>query len=76
MDDLDLFQYFHKYKRLVRRKLVRPLECEKCGTEYVANLTSTDTLVLKCYTCNVTRKPGTETINNVKAVVSEHFDND
>jgi ribosomal protein L37AE/L43A len=67
------FDYFHKYRRLARRGLVKPLTCPKCGTEYITRLGPQDLLLLNCTTCDVDVKPGAHTMNNVRAVVGEHF---
>jgi hypothetical protein len=71
-----MFDMFHKYNRLVRRGLVKPLACTRCGNPVVTSLTNEDALVLVCFTCDSEVKPGKDTIANVGAVVGEHFVNE
>lgn len=68
-----MFDMFHKYNRLVRRNLVKPLTCPSCGTAYVTGLGPEDELVLLCVVCDTKTSPGEDTIGRVRAVVSEHF---
>lgn len=67
------FQTFHKYNRLVRRGLVKPLS-HSCGTEYALQLGRDDEPVLKCYLCGTTTLPGSKMYSDIRAVVKEHFD--
>lgn len=67
-----IFDTFHKYNRLVRRGLTRPLTCD-CGEEVVTVLGFEDTLMLQCFGCDTLTSPGTNTIDNVTAIVKEHF---
>lgn len=68
----NLFPVFHKYNKLVRRNLVKPLLCQ-CGEPAITALGDDDELVLNCFSCGAITTPGIDTIDNVKAVVSEHF---
>lgn len=75
--DENLFALFHAYSKLVRRGLVRPLLCP-CGGTYITGLKPNtmideDELVLNCYDCNSMTVPGEATIDNVRAVVAEHY---
>ena len=68
-----LFEIFHKYSRLVRRNLVRPLACKHCKGPVFTALGENDELVLYCAMCDSSVTPGLDTISNVTAVVKEHF---
>jgi hypothetical protein len=75
MSDENLFPLFHAYNKLVRRGLTKPLTCD-CGETQVTTLEKVgddDLLLLECYSCGTTTRPGLTTINNVRAVVTEHF---
>jgi hypothetical protein len=69
----NLFNLFHRYSRLVRRQLVKPLVCSVCHNVYITGLDENDELVLNCLVCDTSVKPGENTIANVRAVVKEHF---
>ena len=66
-------QTFHKYNRLVKRGLVRPLACPHCDTTYVLRATDEGEPRLQCLGCNSLITPGLETYRQVQAVVKEHF---
>lgn len=67
------FELFHKYNKLVRRQLARPLICQKCEGFLVTQQDKNGDLVLKCYACNSVISPGLGMIGNIRAVVKEHF---
>lgn len=68
----DTFDLFHKYNKLVRRQMVKPLACS-CGTPLITTLGPADDLTLHCVACDTYTVPGVTTIDNVRAVVKEHF---
>jgi hypothetical protein len=68
-----LFKTFHRYNKLVRRQMVRPLVCEVCNVELATGFGKDDELVLKCFGCDTDIVPGLATISRVDAVVKEHF---
>jgi len=72
MIDQELFILFNRYGRLVRRNLVKPLSCSK-GHAYGTALSPDDELLLVCHFCDTATVPGINTIDNVRAVVKEHF---
>lgn len=70
------FELFHKYNKLVRRNLVKPLTCKSCGFELVTGNDAEGEFLLRCFTCASHTYPGANTVGNVRAVVTEHFIND
>lgn len=64
---------FHKYNRLVKRGLARPLTCPQCGEVYTLRVTEDNEPVLQCLMCNSKTFPGKNTWDNVKAIVQEHM---
>jgi hypothetical protein len=66
--------YFHRYNRLVRRGVVKPLAHGACGNEYVLRATDDAEPVLQCVWCNTLTQPGLAEYNRIKAVVKEHFE--
>lgn len=76
MEQDPLFKKFHRYNKLVRRQLVKPLECGVCNQELITGFGEQDILVLKCFICDTDIVPGLETISRVDAVVKEHFIDD
>jgi hypothetical protein len=68
-----LFRLFHRYNKLVRRGLVRPLVCKSCATPYITAVDGDDELILRCLACPSDVTPGIDTIGKVRAVVTEHF---
>lgn len=48
---MDKFEVLHKYNRLVRREMARPLTCDRDGIEYVVRLNDGVTPKLHCYGC-------------------------
>ena len=69
MNDMNEFQLFHAYNRLVREDKAKALLCS-CGTPYVTGVVS-DELVLWCYTCDTKTRPGVNTLARVKGTVEE-----
>lgn len=69
----ETFRLFHRYNKLVRRGLTKPLACNRCATNYIVAVGDDDKLILRCLTCNSKVVPGIGTIANVDAVVKEHF---
>jgi hypothetical protein len=69
-DDMNEFQLFHAYNRLVREGKAQPLTCS-CDTEYVTGLGYDDELILWCYTCDTKTRPGENTIARVRGAVGE-----
>lgn len=66
--------YFHRYNRLVRRDIVKPLMHDICDNEYVLRATEDAEPVLQCTWCNTLTQPGLAEYNRIKAVVKEHFE--
>lgn len=66
------YQTFHKYNRLVRRGLTKPLT-HSCGQEFVLAIGDDEKPVLKCYGCSTTTYPGLTMFSDIRAVVKEHF---
>lgn len=69
----EIFRLFHRYNKLVRRGLAKPLTCTVCDTRLITALDDEDELVLKCFTCASSTRPGLARLGNVRAVVTEHF---
>lgn len=67
------FQTFHKYNRLVRRGMVKPLTCPVCDEKYILRVSEDDDPVLQCLACNSLTQPGLNMWDKVRAVVKEHF---
>lgn len=70
MNDMNEFQLFHAYNRLVREGKAEALKCS-CDTPYVTGLGKNDELVLLCYTCDTKTRPGVNTFLKVKGAVGE-----
>lgn len=67
------FQTFHKYNRLVRRGVAKPLACQHCDTELTLMMGEDDKPALRCFGCGVIVYPGLNMYRDVRAVVKEHF---
>lgn len=67
------YQTFHKYNRLVRRGLTKPLTCQHCETELSVMMGTVDRPMLKCFGCGVEVYPGLKMYETIRAVVKEHF---
>lgn len=76
MEQDPIFKSFHRYNKLVKRNMVKPLECDICHQELTTAFGEDDELVLKCFSCDTDIVPGLETISRVDAVVKEHFIDD
>lgn len=74
-NDDDIFQVFHRYKRIVRRGMVPKnlLECDSCGTERVTRLGKDDSLVLWCPGDDTETIPGQDFIRAIRGVVGEWY---
>jgi hypothetical protein len=66
-------QTFHRYNRLVRRGLTRPLLCPHCEQEYTLRATEDAEPVLQCFNCDSWVQPGLGLYDKIKAVVKEHY---
>lgn len=66
------FQTLHKYNRLVRRGVTKPL-LHSCGNEFALTLGDEDKPALKCFMCGTTTYPGLNWYSDILAVVKEHF---
>lgn len=70
----EVFNLFHRYNKLVRRGMTKPLQCKHCGEGLYTSLGEDDVLVLICYGCDSETLPGIGQIDGVRAVVKEHFE--
>jgi hypothetical protein len=70
MNDMNEFQLFHTYNRLVRQGFADALTCS-CGMEYVTGVSPEQDLILYCYQCNTKTRPGVNMLAKVKGVVGE-----
>lgn len=68
------FQTFHRYNRLVRRGVTKPLACQHCDRPMTLRLGEEDKPVLYCAYCNVTVLPGLKMFEDINAVVKEWFE--
>lgn len=66
------FTVFHRYNRLVRRGLAKPL-VDSCGNEFVLRVTEDNEPVLQCAFCNTYTQPGLAMYEDIRAVVKEFF---
>lgn len=76
MQSLTIWQLFHTYQRLADEGKAAPLVCPDDGTEMVTMVKNGDydTLYLWCPYHDLWIKPGLDVIDQVKAVVKEHYD--
>lgn len=66
-------QTFHRYRRLSKRGIVKPLSCPDCHEEYTLRASEAGDPVLQCFFCGTLVQPGLRLYNEVEAVVKEHF---
>lgn len=71
-EEVDLWELFHNYRRLVAVGKARQLTCPECENILITRLGIQDDLVLWCVGCLKTFKPGLDVIQQVRAVVNEH----
>lgn len=64
------FQIFHRYNKLVRRGVAKPLT-HHCGQEYTI-MNGSGEPVLRCWYCNTLTEPGKTLYDGIVAVVKEH----
>ena len=64
-------RYFHKYNKLVRRSMTKPLT-HHCGMEYALRATEDGEPVLQCFNCDTLVQPGLALYDQVRGVVREH----
>lgn len=70
----EIFDLFHKYNRLVRREMAKPLMCWRCRAGLVTSLDKNDELVLICYLCGAEVAPGTALIDQVRKTVVSYYE--
>lgn len=71
MTEVEKWQLFHSYQRLVASGFANPLTCSICGMNVITRLGPRDELRLWCPQCDLKFKPGLDVIDTVKARVSE-----
>lgn len=67
------FQTFHRYNKLAKQGLVKPLACYTCRTTYILRVTEDDEPVLQCLLCDALIQPGLRLYQEICAVVKEHY---
>lgn len=73
MERDDDFWYYHRYRRLVRRNLVAPLQ-HTCGGEYYSSLGKQDEFVLVCPEDGQVVVPGLKVMDKIKSTVKRMLD--
>jgi hypothetical protein len=63
----------HRYRRLVRRGIARPLLCPDCQLELTTATDEKDEPALVCHFDGIFFKPGSAMYASMRAVVSEHY---
>lgn len=70
--ELTNWQLFHLYRRLVDEGKALHLLCPECDYPLITRIGPNDEPVLWCYGCLSSIRPGSDVINRVRAVVTEH----
>jgi hypothetical protein len=71
MTEVEKWQLFHSYQRLVDSGFLNPLKCSICDNKVVTRVGPHDEVRLWCAQCDLKFKPGLDVITRVKAGVSE-----
>jgi hypothetical protein len=71
--ELTNWQLFHLYRRLVEQNKAVSLICPNCNYELITRIGVDDEPILWCYGCLSSIRPGSDVINQVRAVVTEHY---
>jgi hypothetical protein len=72
MAEDNLFITFHRYKRLVEDGKARAIRCPNDNSVVIIGHDDGE-LRLVCYVCNIRVTPGLSLIQQVQAVVKEHY---
>jgi uncharacterized Zn finger protein len=67
------FQTFHKYNRLVRRNVARPIICDVCSDALVVMAGKDDEPVLRCFVCGSVGYPSLELYRQVSNIVEDYY---
>lgn len=67
------FQTFHRYNRLAKRGMVKPLSCPDCDNPYTLRTTEDAEPLLQCFYCDTLVQPGLRLYNDIRAVVTEFY---
>lgn len=67
------WELFHKYRRLVEEGKAKPLICPDDTATLISRIGPDDEPVLWCHACLSSIRPGAYILQQVRAVVSEHF---
>lgn len=73
MSPMTNWELFHRYRRLVEDGKAKSLDCPTCESEVVVRLGKDDEPALWCYACNSYLQPGLNLIQQIRAVVTEHY---
>lgn len=63
----------HRYRRLVKRGIARPLRCPDCDLDLTIAIDTGDEPALVCHFDKAFFKPGSAMYSDLQAVVSEHY---
>lgn len=67
------WELFHRYRHLVEEGKAKALECPNCPGILITRLGDDDEPALWCNSCLCTLKPGLNVIQQIRAVVTEHY---
>jgi hypothetical protein len=67
------WELFHRYRHLVDDDKALPLLCPNDGTRLVTQIGPGDEPVLQCFGCLTVIHPGLDMIQQIRAVVTEHY---
>lgn len=71
--NLTNWELFHRYRRLCEEGKAKGIECPDCESALVTKLGKDDEPALWCYACDSTIQPGLNVIQQLRAVVNEHY---
>lgn len=67
------WEVVHRYRRLVRREQAAPVKCPDCHIEFVTKIGKDDEPVFYCWRCRTVTTIGVRLMDQMRAVVNEHF---
>lgn len=73
MSRMTNWEVFHRYRHLVEEGKAKGIECPNCETVMITRLGKDDEPALWCHGCDSTIQPGLNVIQQLRAVVNEHY---
>lgn len=67
------FTYYHQYRKLTRRGVIKEPLLHRCGAVPIGMYAADDSFNLYCPACDETIIPGASTLDDIRITVEKHL---